>query len=150
MAGGAPTLYEERYCAMLEEHCKKGFSVESFASVVGVTKDTLYEWQKVHTEFSDSAGRALAHLRLRWEERLNELGDGITTKEVTVATDANGNEVVTTVERGKVNAGSVQFALSNFFRKEWNNRSEVEHTGEMPVKVVAVEGFTGFDNDSTD
>ena len=65
---GRPSLYKEEYCEMLVEHCAKGLSFESFAGVVKVNRDTLYEWEKKHIQFSDAKKRAEAVCRLFWEE----------------------------------------------------------------------------------
>lgn len=55
---GRPTSYEPRYCSMLEDHMENGMSFESFSAKIGVHRDTLYEWVKVHPEFSDAKKKA--------------------------------------------------------------------------------------------
>lgn len=45
----------------------KGFSFESFAALVNVHKDTLYEWTKAHEEFLESKKMATDLSRLWWE-----------------------------------------------------------------------------------
>jgi DNA-binding XRE family transcriptional regulator len=117
----------------------------SFAAKIDVSLQTLYNWEKEHADFLESAEKAKEHCRLWWDSRLVESASGVTTKETTEATDANGNKVITTVEKGKVNNGSVQFALTNYFKKDYNNRSEVENVGAVPVRIVGVQGFTGWD-----
>jgi hypothetical protein len=49
--GGRPTLYKPEYCEMLIEHMAEGFTFESFAGVVRVARDTLFEWRRNHPEF---------------------------------------------------------------------------------------------------
>jgi DNA-binding transcriptional regulator YiaG len=44
--GGRPTKYKRDYCAMLISHLKDGLSFESFGGVLGVSKQTLYDWEK--------------------------------------------------------------------------------------------------------
>ncbi len=51
---GAPTKYLPEYCAKLLQHMKEGGSFEGFAPEIGVHRDTLYEWTKVHKDFSDA------------------------------------------------------------------------------------------------
>lgn len=59
--GGRPTLYDPAMNDMLDEYLKTTGreqtslpTIEGFAIYLGVTRDTLYEWKKVHPEFSDT------------------------------------------------------------------------------------------------
>ncbi len=45
-----------------------GLSFESFADRIGVHKDTLYDWARKHTEFSDAKKEATAISQLLWEK----------------------------------------------------------------------------------
>lgn len=65
---GRPTKYKEEYCQMLIEHMSSGLSFESFAAVIDVNRDTLYEWAKVHSDFSDTKKRAFDKCLLWWEK----------------------------------------------------------------------------------
>lgn len=64
---GRPTAYKPEYCSMLVEHMKSGLSFESFAGVVDVGRNTIYEWAKEHQEFQDAKSRASAASLLHWE-----------------------------------------------------------------------------------
>lgn len=72
MTLGRPTLYKDEYCAQLIEHMKEGKSFESFAPLAGVNRDTLYEWEHVHQNFSD-AKKMGKDWRLLWIERQMDL-----------------------------------------------------------------------------
>lgn len=65
---GRPSLYKPEYCKMLLDHMEKGFSLEAFGGVVRVSRETLYEWQRVHPEFSDTVALGKTLCQLRWEE----------------------------------------------------------------------------------
>jgi hypothetical protein len=54
MNRGRPSKYDPGFCDLLFEHMQSGHSFESFASQVGVDRDTIYEWAKVHPNFSDA------------------------------------------------------------------------------------------------
>lgn len=54
MGLGRPTKYLEKYCEELIDHMTEGHSFESFAGTIKVSFDTLYEWLKVHPEFSEA------------------------------------------------------------------------------------------------
>ena len=66
---GRPSLYKPEYCEMLISHMEKGFSFRSFAGIVRVNFDTVYEWEKVHPAFSDAKKTGEA-LQLVYDERL--------------------------------------------------------------------------------
>lgn len=65
---GRPTLYEETLCDKLMGHMAEGLSFESFAGTIGVSRDSLYEWAKVHPEFSDAKKVGTELGRLFWEK----------------------------------------------------------------------------------
>jgi hypothetical protein len=103
MNTGRPTEYREEYCAALFEHMSGGFSFESFAPSVGVHRDTLYEWAKVHPAFSD-AKKAGTDASLFYYEKIFKAGI-----------------------MGKIknfNAASLIFLMKNRFK--WTDRNEQE------------------------
>ena len=51
---GQPTKYRKEYCEQLVDHMARGLSFESFGAKIDCHYDTLYEWVKVHLEFSDA------------------------------------------------------------------------------------------------
>lgn len=60
---GAPSKYKPEYCSQLIEFMgdeARPMPYEAFAHVIGVDRDTLYEWEKVHKEFSDAKKKAKA------------------------------------------------------------------------------------------
>ena len=65
---GRPTKYNKKYCDMLIDHMKQGLSFESFGGVVGVCKETLYEWTRKHQDFLDAKKRGTSCTILYWEK----------------------------------------------------------------------------------
>lgn len=66
---GQPSKYDPKYCDALTEHMAKGLSFETFAAVVGVHRDTLYEWVKAHPEFAEAKEEAFSKCQLFWEQQ---------------------------------------------------------------------------------
>ena len=66
---GRPSKYDPKYCEMLIEHMSKGYSFESFGAVIGSNRDTLYEWAKRHSEFSDAKKHANDRCLEFWEKQ---------------------------------------------------------------------------------
>jgi len=66
--GGRPTKYKDTYPQELVDHMNKGFTFESFAGLIDVNKDTLYEWKSVYPLFSDAHKNGVAKSLLFWEK----------------------------------------------------------------------------------
>lgn len=60
MPVGRPTKYKPEYCEQLIQHMSEGLMFESFAAVIDVNKDTLYEWCKRHPAFSEAKKTAIS------------------------------------------------------------------------------------------
>jgi hypothetical protein len=117
---GRPTSYRPEFCERVVALMAEGRSLDRCASILGVHPDSLYEWQKVHPEFSEAvrAGRAAA--TTFWENRLLDIARG-----------------------GSGNAQSIQWALRNRSRAAsgWHNDAQrLEHSGPEggPVQMQAV------------
>ena len=112
METGRPTSYRPEYCEMLIEHMSQGLSFESFAGVVSVCKQTIYNWLENNKEFLDAKRSGTQKCLLMWEK----LG-------------------IRQAATGKGSFGSFRFNMMNRFG--WSDKNEVEHTGEgSAVKVT--------------
>ncbi len=65
---GRPSAYKPKFCQMLIDHMKQGYSFESFAGVVAVSRVTIYSWLKKYDEFREAKEVALSLNRLFWEQ----------------------------------------------------------------------------------
>tara|TARA_R110000787_G_C13060968_1_gene407761 strand:+ start:17 stop:400 length:384 start_codon:yes stop_codon:yes gene_type:complete len=65
---GRPTKYKPEYCQTLIDHMESGLSYECFAGVISVSKQTLYDWEKVNPEFIDAKKIGLGKAQLYWEK----------------------------------------------------------------------------------
>ena len=130
MPAGRPTDYEERYCEMVIAHMKQGLSFESFAGTIGVHKDTLFEWCKVHPEFSDSKKMGLELCRAYFERIGNAAMLGQPIKD-----EKTGK----TIDFKNFNTTIWVFSMKNRFG--WRDRTTVEHEGN-PEKPIEIRGRT--------
>lgn len=64
---GRPTKYKKENCELLIKHMEKGFSYESFAGLIGVSKQTIYDWEKQYPEFLDAKEVGVEKSRIFWE-----------------------------------------------------------------------------------
>jgi len=65
---GQPTLYVPEHCETVEALGAQGKSITVMAATIGVSRDTIYEWAKVHPEFSDALTRARLLSQMWWED----------------------------------------------------------------------------------
>lgn len=64
---GRPTLYDPIHCALVVKMGQGGKSRAQIASILNVSRATLYEWGDVHPAFSDALARAREHEQAWWE-----------------------------------------------------------------------------------
>jgi hypothetical protein len=76
MRTGRPSKYDPGFCDVLIQHMEEGLSYESFAGRLSVNIDTLYEWEKVHPEFSEAKKIARAKQLLANERTLHMMAKG--------------------------------------------------------------------------
>ena len=128
MAGGRPTYYEQRFCELLIDHMEKGFSYESFAGLVGVSKQTIYDWEKANPDFLDSKKIGVEKSRLFWEKQGIE---GIYTTEV-FEQDENGSRST----KKALNSSVWIFNMKNRFMQEWRDKQENEVSGTLSTVIL--------------
>lgn len=118
---GRPTKYKQEYDAMLIEHMASGLSFESFAGLIGVCEDTIYEWAKVHASFSEAKRIGFAQNRLWWEQMGNAH---------IVHTDSKFES------SPKLNSTVYIFNMKNRFPKQWRDRTEVKSSVKIDSEAV--------------
>jgi len=110
MSAGRPTKYSAAYCAEVINTMATGLSLTAFAGDIGVSRDTVNEWQHVHPEFSDAVKVAKA-------KRTAALERGMLNAE-------SGPAVTARI-----------FALKNADPDEWRDKQNIEHSGGVTVEI---------------
>ena len=120
MQSGRPNEFKDEYCQMVIDHMAEGLSFESFAAVVKCCKQTLYNWAKDFPQFLDAKNKGFEESRLFWEK----MGINI-------------------AKSGEGNSTAFIFNMKNRFREDWNDKQEIEHSGNQinPV-TISVNGRT--------
>ena len=114
---------------MLVEHMEKGLSFESFAGVLRVSKQTLYNWAEQNQEFLDAKNVGTELARLWWESKAT---DYLLNMEKTTR-DSDGN-----VETVKTSLNSTVwiFNMKNRFKDEWKDKHENEFSGSIGTVIM--------------
>ncbi len=111
---GRITKYKKEYCDQIIKHMEEGLSLESFAGVVGICRATLYEWFKVHEEFSEAKEIGLMKSLLWWDKHGP---NGLYSKSFR---DSEGNS-----ESISINSTMWTFNMKNRFG--WRDKQVDEH-----------------------
>lgn len=68
MTAGRPSTYDSAYCEQVIEYGKQGKSRAWIAATLGVSRQTLHNWEAEHPEFLDAMDQANLHAQLWWED----------------------------------------------------------------------------------
>lgn len=110
---GAPTKYKPEFCELAIEYLSQGYSLYAVASECDVSIDTIYEWKSVHPDFSEAIKRGQAKSAIWWEQRARDFA-----------------------ETGVGNATAIIFGLKNRAKRQWQDKIETEHSGEVTIKKL--------------
>ena len=141
--GGRPTDYREEYDRMAYVACSEGgFTDKKLALLFKCNPDTIYEWKKKHTGFSESIQEGKDEFDLnKVEAALLKICKGIRYTEKTsearpiILVDAEGHReelgtelmVTKTVKKFIVpNDRAIRFWLRNRNRKRWSDTKDVK------------------------
>lgn len=102
---GRPSDYDPAFCDVLIEQGMLGFSLTASAAAMGVHRDTINEWGRVHPEFSDA-------IKMHQVYRTAFLEGGILSEGVT------GPQVNARI-----------FALKNAAPMDWRDKQTVQMVG---------------------
>lgn len=143
--GGRPTKYDPAFCQKLIDHMSEGGTLTSFAATIKVSRDTVYEWSKIHVQpggFSDALKEGQALLEKWFEDLFKRMAVGQLPPRIKTETTVTGEDGKTTVTRTfetpTGNATAAIFMAQNMIH--WRNRKDVALTGEGggPVKYSDV------------
>ena len=122
MAGGRPTKYDEKYCAVAREFLKDGYSVTALAAHIGVNRSTVFLWAEKNPQFSDALKDGQASAALWWEDTLRDVA-----------------------RSGQGNASAAIFGVKNRSSVEWRDKTEHDLSssdGSLKPTVIELVGVT--------
>lgn len=126
---GRPTKYKEEYCEMLINHMSEGYSFESFGGIIEVAEDTLYEWVKVHKNFSDSKNIGTQKSMIWWEK----MGRKGMTNEIPFFNDRIW-----------------RLNMINRFRSKWSDGTKNENNDKVKTEIIVrYEGDTSNNTEAS-
>lgn len=114
---GRPSKYKPEYCEQIIKFCSEGYSITGFAGSIGVCRDTIVEWARVHPEFSLAVQAAKAAAAYSYEKDAKR-----------IRTDGGGPGSATIV----------LFGLKNMAPDDYSDKQQLEHSGPDGAPIQAV------------
>lgn len=121
MAGGRPTKYDPSFCDTIIELGREGKTKAHMAIDLNVSEDTIYEWLKVHPEFSEAMKRAEAGMAANFHSMFTDM-----------ATNSG--------ESAKGNVTAAIFLAKNQLPNVYRDRHEHKVEAEVGVFEISYEG----------
>lgn len=140
MPAGRPTLYREEHADTARRLCLLGLTDEELAEFFGVHPDTIYEWDRVHPEFSEARARGKERADAKVAERLYHRALGYHHPDVHVSSYEGAITLTPVTKHYPPDTQAATWWLKNRRGKNWRDKSEIEHSGE--VGIVATEPMT--------
>lgn len=134
MKEGRPTKYDPTKNEWVEKFCKLSATDADLAGFLGVSEDTIYEWKKVHPEFSEAIKRGKEYADANVAERLYQRAMGFEHDSEEIKVVSDGNNQGSSVERVPVrkvyppDSTAAIFWLKNRRPKEWREKQEIQHS----------------------
>lgn len=136
--GGRPSKYRPEFAAQALKLCRLGATDKELADFFEVNEDTIYEWKKVHIEFSEAlkGGKAAADAEVA--DKLFKRATGYEHDAVKIVANANtGQEhIVNYTERYAPDTTAAIFWLKNRRPDLWRDKTEQQVNGHLTIGKV--------------
>jgi transposase-like protein len=136
-----PTTYKdwvtEDGLAKIAGWARDGLVNEQIAQQIGIHPSTLYDWQNKYPEIAEALKQGKEVIDRQVESALLKRALGYEYEEVKmIVTESGGKRVEKTRKQVLPDVGAQIFWLKNRKPKEWRDRQEVEHSGDLGVVIV--------------
>ena len=125
----------------LEGWARDGLTDEQIAHNMGIHIATLYEYKKRYDEISEVLKRGKEVIDIQVENALLKRALGYKYEEVKTEQSEDGYKVTKTVKEVVPDTTAQIFWLKNRKRKEWRDKQEVEHTGNIDFNVEKLQKY---------
>ncbi|TAL03716.1 MAG: helix-turn-helix domain-containing protein [Rhodospirillaceae bacterium] len=136
MPGGRPTLYRDEFPALAYKLGLLGLTDEELATFFEVHVDTIYEWDKVHPEFSEARARGKLPADAEVAAKLYHRARGYSHKAVKIFQYEGQPVEVPYTEHYPPDTQAATWWLKNRRSRDWKDRQEFTGADGGPIQVV--------------
>lgn len=138
---GRPTLYMAKYVEQVYKLCLLGATDVEIADILGVSEDTIYEWKKVHPEFSESFTRGKRNADANVAERLYQRAMGYEHSAVKIFQYEGQPVIVPYVEKFPPDTQAASLWLRNRQPDKWRDRTEHKVDGTVTLEAMVAQSY---------
>ena len=129
-----PSKYKEEYTEQAYKLCLLGATDKDLADFFGTSEQTINSWKKNQPEFLESIKKGKKIADANVAESLYKRACGYSHPEDKIFNDNGEPLIVPTVKHYPPDTGAAFIWLKN--RAGWRDKQDVEHTGQVGVKIV--------------
>jgi hypothetical protein len=135
---GQPSAYRPEFVDQARKLCHLGATDAELADFFGVTEMTVNNWKKAHPEFAVALLEAKSEADAKVVHALYRRALGYEHPAVKIAADPKTGDhiAVPYIEHYPPDTTACIFWLKNRQKRDWRDKQEVEHSGDLPVLVV--------------
>lgn len=141
---GRPSKFKEEFADQARKFCLLGATDAQLAEFFGVCEATINNWKLEHPEFLESIKRGKLQADADVADRLYQRAMGFEHDDVHVS---NHQGMITLTPIRKIHAPDTTaaiFWLKNRQSKNWRDKQEVEHSGNLFDSLLAAVDGTGL------
>jgi len=142
MSRGRPSKYKTEYAQKAYKLCLLGATDKDMADFFEVAEDTIYEWKKVHQEFSETLKRGKLEADAVIAQKLYHRAKGYEHKELITATfQGQITDMREVTKHYPPDTTAAIFWLKNRQPRQWRDRQEIDlgNKDDKPF-VIKLEG----------
>lgn len=148
---GRPSKYQFEYCEQAYKLYLLKATDEEVADFFGVNVDTLYEWRKVHEEFSEATARGKVQADAEVAEKLKHRALGYSHEAVKIFMPAGASVPVYAkyIEHYPPDTQAISLWLRNRQPDKWRDKTDHELAGPGggPIESKTTVDVTGLSDE---
>lgn len=144
---GRPTLYDaEKHCELATNYCLLGCTDEQLADFFDVHVDTIYEWKKVHPEFSEAIKKGKEQADAMVAQSLFHRALGYSHPEDDIRTCDNNIVITPTIKHYPPDTTAAIFWLKNRRKENWRDKTEQDVNATVTAAPSLADFYGGVAN----
>lgn len=135
MAGGRPSRYKAEYAEQAYKFSLLGATDARLAEFFEVAESTINMWKSTHPEFSESIKEGKQRADAQVAQSLFKRATGYQYEEITYEGE-DSTLAKKVVKEVAPDTGAAMAWLKNRQPKDWRDKQEVEHSGQVSIESL--------------